>query len=635
MTEHDVVVEQAGIPVPFTLLADRIPGVVWSTDTGLRFTASFGSGLAALGLHPSQVVGTTLYQYFETDDEDFPVIAAHRRALQGASLDFEQSWQGRTYQVHLEPLRDAAQTLVGCIGFAQDITAKKQVEEELRRSEAKWRSVVDNAPVLVAIVDHDGTIVFFNRPVAGYTHETVIGKSAYEFIHPEYIGRARESIEHVLRTGAAVLYESVAAGPNGTVSSYETRVGPVSIDGQIVAATLISSDITERKRADEGLQQAKEQLEYRVRERTAELAQANQGLREEVDRRRQAEEGLAIFRRFIEASSQGFGMADVNGKILYANPFLARLFGVPGPDCLIGTHVSDYYPPDYEVRRSTEIMPALRRKESWHGEQLMLFPDGQLHPTIHTVFPVLDENEQLLRTAVVITDITELKQTEDTLRHQNALLQRALRAGDLERKVIAYDIHDTLSQHIAGATMQFEASEEYRRKRKRQAAVEAFEEGMRTIRECQTEARRLIRGVRPLTLDQSGVVVALAQFFQGLAGKAGPHVEFQSDVVFERLQAKEEDAVYRIVQEAVTNARRHSESENVRVELVQQSDQLRIVIQDWGIGFDLQAAGQYTFGLDSIRERAKMLGGHAEIETAPGQGTRITVELPVLLPDED
>ena len=83
---------------------------------------------------------------------------------------------------------------------------------------------------------------------------------------------------------------------------------------------------------------------------------------------------------------------------------------------MIGKHVSTYYPADYLLRREREIIPALRRREHWQGEQMMVFPDGQMHPTIHSIFPVQDENGELLYAAAVITDITELAETEEALR---------------------------------------------------------------------------------------------------------------------------------------------------------------------------------------------------------------------------
>ncbi len=92
-----------------------------------------------------------------------------------------------------------------------------------------------------------------------------------------------------------------------------------------------------------------------------------------------------------------------------------------------------------------------------------------------------------------------------------------------------------------------------------------------------------------------------------------------------------ENAIYRIVQEGLTNACRHSKSQRVRVELMQRGDLLQIKVQDWGEGFDPARVDADRFGLEGIRQRARLLGGSASVESTPGQGTCLAVELPLVL----
>jgi PAS domain S-box-containing protein len=108
-------------------------------------------------------------------------------------------------------------------------------------------------PGFVAIVDRAGTIQYLNHTAPGYSLEDTLGRNACDFIEPGYREIARKCIERVFDTGQADFYEAVAAGPNGSSSSYETYVGPVRVGDQVVAVRLVSNDISRRKRAEEAL----------------------------------------------------------------------------------------------------------------------------------------------------------------------------------------------------------------------------------------------------------------------------------------------------------------------------------------------------------------------------------------------
>ncbi|MGH7599275.1 MAG: histidine kinase dimerization/phosphoacceptor domain -containing protein, partial [bacterium] len=116
------------------LMTNQMPAVLWTTDTELRFTSSLGMGLSTLGLQSNQVVGLTLYDYFQTTKPEFFPIAAHLRALQGESVNYELHWQARTFDSQVEVLRDTEGKLLGVIGIALDVTERKRAEEQVKAS---------------------------------------------------------------------------------------------------------------------------------------------------------------------------------------------------------------------------------------------------------------------------------------------------------------------------------------------------------------------------------------------------------------------------------------------------------------------------------------------------------------------
>ncbi len=116
------------------LLTSQMPAILWTTDTELRFTSSLGMGLAALALQANDVVGKTLFEYFQTEAPEFTPIAMHYRALKGESVTYETSWNERLFDCKIEPLHDDDGKLHGLIGIALDITDRKLAEEQIKNS---------------------------------------------------------------------------------------------------------------------------------------------------------------------------------------------------------------------------------------------------------------------------------------------------------------------------------------------------------------------------------------------------------------------------------------------------------------------------------------------------------------------
>ena len=136
-------------------------------------------------------------------------------------------------------------------------------------------------------------------------------------------------------------------------------------------------------------------------------------------------------------------------------------------------------------------------------------------------------------------------------------------------------------------------------------------------------------GARGPDLDQEGLVGAVEVLIDKFSATSGIAIEFVHDRPLTRLTPPWEKAVYRMIQESLNNVRRHSQSLRARVELTQREDRLEIVVRDWGIGFDPRRSGAKTFGLRSLRQRAQLLGGSLCIESSPGAGTVVRIELPL------
>ena len=604
-----------------------------------------------------------------------------------------------------------------------DSAEQDRAEAALRESEKRFRAIFEQAPLGIALVEsRTGRFVEINRSyceIVGRTQEEMLRLDYQSITHPETLQADIDNLARVIE-GQVRFFSSEKryVRPDGSTVWVNLTVVALWDEGKRPRFHLaMVADVTERKRAEEGLRKAHDELEQRVEERTAELTRAN--------------EEIAIFRRFAEASGQGFGMGDLESRIVYVNPALCRLMGEDKPEDLVGRGFWLYYPEEWQQRRTQEILPALEREGHWEGELPLLSRQGKLIPTLHHIFLLRDGEGRPYRRALVVTDITQQKQAEDALRasteryelavqgagvgiwdwdirtgkvyysprwkmlfgydqndigdsvedwakllhpderdwilrfqddflagtsstvtaeyrlrhkdgsyrwimargiavrdeqgracrlvgshgditarkraeealeRERRTLKHMLEASDHERRLIAYDIHDGLAQELAGAMMHFQIYAHARQENPGDAA-KAFDSAMAMLRQSHVEARRLISGVRPPILDESGVMAAIAHLVYDPAFDSGAKIDFRNKVAFKRLAPVLENAIYRIVQEGLTNARNHSQSKKILVSLKQRGDRLRIEVCDWGVGFDPKTVMRNHFGLEGIRER--------------------------------
>jgi PAS domain S-box-containing protein len=351
---------------------------------------------------------------------------------------------------------------------------------------------------------------------------------------------------------------------------------------------------------------------------------------EELRRRIAAlEEGERRFRKYFHQGLIGMAAVSLEHGWLEINDRLCEILGYPKEELLQKNWMELTHPDDLDVAVQHFRRLVSGEVDHYTLDKRYIRKDGSPVYTTIAVQAFYRENGTVDCVVGLMEDITERKRAEEALQQQHRTLKHLLQSSDHERQLIAYDIHDGLAQQLAGAILQFQIYEHAKDTNPDQA-TKAFHGGLALLRQGHSEARRIISGVRPPILDESGVVAAVAHLVHDPSVAQGPKIEFYSRAEFDRLPSILENAIYRIVQEGLVNARKHSASPKVRISLVQRGDRVRIEIRDWGIGFDPKTVKKNRFGLAGIRERARLLGGKCRIRTAPGAGTSLVVELPLL-----
>jgi PAS domain S-box-containing protein len=393
--------------------------------------------------------------------------------------------------------------------------------------------------------------------------------------------------------------------------------------GNRIGTLSSGTDITQRTRAEEELKRAHAELDLRVKRRTAELTSANERLTREIEERGKAEEQL---RAIYDSLVDGLLIANVATKrLVRANPSILRMLGYSEEE-LLSLSVMDIHPAEDLPSVLEKFRAQAERRRTVAENCPVLCKDGSVFYADITASHITYDGEPSL--IGFFRDITERKQAQEALQREHRVLRGLLQSQDRERQLIAYDIHDGLAQQLAGAIMQFETLYQSSDRNTEQAAASCGA-GVEMLRKTLSEARRLISGLRHPILEESGIVAAIRDMANETAARGGPHVDYWCRVMFDRLEPVLENTIYRVVEEGLNNALRHSQSDELRIELTQEGRLLRIRITDRGVGFDPSIVREGCFGLEGIRERARLLGGNASVKSAPGEGTRITVELPL------
>lgn len=497
------------------LMADRIPGIVWATDVSLRFTASFGTGLADLDLQPGEVKGTSLFEFFQANEDRDRIIQAHCRALSGTPVDLDFSHLGRDYLVHIQRMTDDERISTGCVGFAQDITEYKMMGREIRQSEAKYRRLHQSMQDAFVSVDMTGRIQEFNEPyrrMLGYEPEELKALT-YVDLTPEKWHQFEATIveQQILKRRYSDTYEKEYRRKDGTIFPVELRTFLLTNnDDQPSGMWAIVRDITDRKRSENAAEKERESLAKRVAARTAELERANASLKREIRERMKAE--------------------------------------------------------------------------------------NELH-------------------------------------REHAALRRILQASDYERQVFTEEMHDNVVQILLGGLWALEAYKNLD-DRNSDEATAMLESGLDTLRQASASAVAMQNLVLTPILENFGVSAAIADFIDQLGDPPEvPEVLYACDSHLARLIPSVEQALFRVAQEAITNACNHSESEIVRVTLTRGKEEVRLEVEDWGKGFDPIYVIDNDYGLSDMRERARVFGNGLELDTELERGTRVRAAFPLIYRD--
>jgi PAS domain S-box-containing protein len=495
-------------------------------------------------------------------------------------------------------------------------------EKALRESEERFRSAMNNMAEGLFTTDTSGIVTYINpagEAILGWSSPELLGRNMHTVTHYKRPDGTRPSAEDwngfgVLRSGAAVReQEDLFIHRSGRFFPVVYSASPIQQGGKTVGLVVCFRDDTKRREAEESLRRSER-----------------------------------IYRTIGESIDYGIWISDATGRTIYASPSFLQLVGITQEQCSSLGWQHALHPEDI-TETQTAWQECLRTGGRWEREVRLRTAAGGWRYVMSRSGPVRDAEGKITHWAGIFLDIQHRKESEAALSSRIAerteALQKAsdelrklsgtlLQTQDEERRRIARELHDGIGQLLAAMGMNI-SGVDAEKQRLSPVAREALGQTTELIQQASQEIRTMSHLLHPPLLDEVGLESALQWYVTGFSERSKIDVTIHAAEGFsDGLPRELALALFRIVQEGLTNVHRHSESRTAQVEIQRSPEEIVVEVRDQGKGIseDLQnqifSGASLGVGLRGMRERTRQFEGKLEVYSAPGD-TRIRAVLPV------
>lgn len=494
---------------------------------------------------------------------------------------------------------------LAALAVATDITKRRTAEVALEENRYLLGSILDHFPGFALALDLNGRVLFANRNLVRLGSpppEECVGHTLFEIFPEDFARMVHDRHLETRRTRHVVQYDDTIVHSDGTSGTYWTTRFPLLRAGKIFGTCAISTDITD------------------LREAERRVAASDEALGQVLD----------AFQGVLYLARPGRGFLLLRGGV-------SELTGWSAAELLSG-HITwrrVVHPEDRELvdieNHNMLTIPGYVSNSTYrivrrNGETRWVQDIAQAAQSV--------EDGELVWQGSLL-DITQRKQSEIAQAHwevqRSRFIANVIDVQEQERARIRRELHDGIGQILAGLQVQISAL----RPRTDPKLSSAFANLRNACMQASDELRRLLHGLGPMALDDLGLGAALVRLIEEESTLYELEIDLQLDpeLPWDHLEGAVGIAVYRIVQEAISNVAKHARTSHASVVLDWRPRTLRLMIEDAGVGFDTFHRSvdpeDSGLGLHSIRERAALLGGTVRVESQVGAGTLIVVDLPL------
>src|SRR5215471_3318097 len=476
---------------------------------------------------------------------------------------------------------------VRMVGISVDLTERMLAEDKLR----EYERAIEGSEDMVAVVDRDYRYLIANRKflkMRDMTKEQVVGRFAHEVLSKGFFEAvARPKLDECFQ-GKVVRYETKytypGIGERNLLISYFPIEGASGID----RAACIIHDITDRKRSEEFLRESEQR-----------------------------------FRLAAQAGKMySFEWDVITDEVLRSSEH-ATVLGSTEPLSATHQQFMDKIHPDDRPKFIATIAGLTLENPTGNVTYRVLAPDGTFLWLRSSGRAFFDSEGKLLRVIGMVADITDLKRAEEAL---SGMTRKLVEAQEQERARIARDLHDDVAQRVALLCIGLDRLQHADMGSEVSAPIANLR---RQADEILADIQSLSHQLHSLKLEHLGITAAMRNLCKEFGQQQKMEIAFQSNDLPCLPPAEVSVSLFRVLQESLRNAAKHSGASHVEVRLIGATDEVHLMVGDLGRGFDVATAMQGRgLGLNSMQERIRLVNGRMLIESKPMAGTRINIRVP-------